>query len=139
PIFLGPVLALQIAWTAPNRNPTPLRLPIAVAGSAAAGAALLWAAVLGPARDDPTLAFPVADYAIAHPPERGRIVTYAGVGSYINWRSPSTPVGLNGRLEQYTPHQLRDNYGVLRAWTGDLAGARRATPAAPRSARGHPA
>ena len=39
------------------------------------------------------------------------------MGSYINWRSPSTPVVLNGWLEQYTPQELRDNYGVLRAGT----------------------
>ncbi len=121
-VFIGPVLALQVAWTAPNRNPTPLRLPVALVGAAAAAAALV-AAILGPARDDPTLGFPVADYAIAHPPQHGRIVTYAGVGSYINWRSPQTRVVLNGWLEQYTPQELRDNYGVLRAWTTDLPGA----------------
>ena len=67
-VFVGPVLALQVAWTAPNRSPGPLRLPVAVAGSVAAAAALAWAVVLGPARDDPSLGFPVADYAIAHPP-----------------------------------------------------------------------
>src|SRR4051812_21455494 len=114
-VFVGPILALQVAWTAPNRNPTPLRGPVALFGAAAAAAALLWAVVLGPARDDPTLGFPVADYAIAHPPKHGRIVTYAGVGSYINWRSPKTPVVLNGWLEHYTPQELVDNYGVLRA------------------------
>ena len=81
--------------------------------------------VLGPARDDPTLSFPVADYAIAHPPAHGRIVTYAGVGSYINWRSPNTPVVINGWLEQYTPQELQDNYRVLRAGTSswDIASA----------------
>jgi hypothetical protein len=125
-IFVGPILALQVAWTAPNRNPTPVRGPVAIFGAAAAAAALVWGLVLGPARDDPTLGFPVADYAIAHPPDKGRIVTYAGVGSYINWRSPSTPVVLNGWLEQYTPQELRDNYGVLRAGQAeDLAGALR--------------
>ena len=125
-VFVGPVLALQVAWTEPNRSPTPLRGPVALIGTAAAAAALLWAAVLGPARDDPTLGFAVADYAIAHPPKRGRIVTYAGVGSYINWRSPKTPVVLNGWLEQYTPQELRDNYRVLRAGTAaDLPGALR--------------
>jgi hypothetical protein len=123
-VFVGPVLALQVAWTAPNRRPTSLRAPVALVGAAAA-AALVIAAVLGPARDDPTLGFPVADYAIAHPPKHGRIVTYAGVGSYINWRSPTTPVVLNGWLEEYTPQELRDNYGVLRAWTRDLPGALR--------------
>ncbi len=124
-VFVGPILALQVAWTAPNRGPTRMRGPVAVFGAAAAVATALWAAVLGPARDDPTLAFPIADYAIAHPPKHGRIVTYAGVGSYINWRSPSTPVVLNGWLEQYTPQELRDNYGVLRDWTADPRGALR--------------
>jgi hypothetical protein len=124
-VFVGPVLALQVAWTAPNRSPGPLRLPVAFAGSVAAAAALAWAVVLGPARDDPTLGFPVADYAIAHPPENGRIVTYAGVGSYINWRSPETPVVLNGWLEHFTPQELRDNYGVLRNGTPDLRAALR--------------
>ncbi len=125
-VFIGPVLALQVAWTAPNRGPTPIRGPVALFGAAAAAATLVWAVFLGPARDDPTLSFPVADYAIAHPPEHGRIVTYAGVGSYINWRSPDTPVVLNGWLEQYTPQELQDNYRVLRAGTAqDLAGALR--------------
>ena len=123
-VFIGPILALQVAWTAPNRRHTSLRGPVALFGSAAAAAALVWAVILGPARDDPTLGFPVADYAIAHPPKHGRIVTYAGVGSYINWRSPNTPVVLNGWLEQYTPEELRDNYRVLRAGQAtDLPGA----------------
>jgi hypothetical protein len=124
-VFVGPVLALQVAWTAPNRSPGPMRFPVAVAGSVAAAAALAWAAVLGPARDDPTLGFPVADYAIAHPPKQGRIVTYAGVGSYINWRSPETRVVLNGWLEHFTPQELRDNYGVLRNGVPDLRAALR--------------
>ena len=124
-IFIGPILALQVAWTAPNRGPAPLRGPVALFGAAAA-AALVWALVLGPASDDPTLGFPVADYAIAHPPKHGRIVTYAGLGSYINWRSPDTPVVLNGWLEQYTPEELSDNYRVLRAGQAtDLRGALR--------------
>jgi hypothetical protein len=122
-VFIGPVLALQVIWTAPNRSPGPMRLPVALAGSVAAAAALVWAAILGPPRDDPTLGFPVADYAIAHPPEKGRIVTYAGVGSYINWRSPQTRVVLNGWLEHFTPQELRDNYGVLRNGAPDLRAA----------------
>jgi hypothetical protein len=122
-VFVGPILALQVAWTAPNRDPGPLRLPVAFIGSAAAAATLIWAVVLGPARDDPTLGFPVAEYAIAHPPTKGRIVTYAGVGSYINWRSPRTPVVINGWLEHFTAQQLRDNYAVLRGDAPDLRGA----------------
>jgi len=124
-VFVGPVLALQVAWTAPNRSPGPLRLPVAFAGSVAAAATLVWAVLLGPPRDDPTLGFPVADYAIAHPPQQGRIVTYAGVGSYINWRSPETHVVLNGWLEHFTPQELRDNYGVLRNGVPDLRAALR--------------
>ncbi|HSD25179.1 MAG TPA: hypothetical protein VLB79_12715 [Solirubrobacterales bacterium] len=124
-VFIGPVLALQVAWTAPNRGPGPMRMPVAIAGSVAAAAALAWAAVLGPPRDDPTLGFPVADYAIAHPPAKGRIVTYAGVGSYINWRSPETRVVLNGWLEHFTPQELNDNYGVLRNGAPDLRAALR--------------
>jgi hypothetical protein len=124
-VFVGPVLALQVAWTAPNRSPGPMRMPVAIAGTVAAAAMLVWAAILGPARDDPTLGFPVADYAIAHPPKHGRIVTYAGVGSYINWRSPETRVVLNGWLEHFTPQELRDNYGVLRARAPDLRAALR--------------
>jgi hypothetical protein len=124
-VFVGPVLALQVAWTAPNRSPGPLRMPVALAGSVAAAAALAWAVVLGPPRDDPSLGLPVADYAIAHPPERGRIVTYAGVGSYINYRSPQTRVVLNGWLEHFTPQELSDNYGVLRNGVPDLRGALR--------------
>jgi hypothetical protein len=122
-VFIGPVLALQVIWTAPNRSPGPMRLPVALAGSVAAAAALVWAAILGPPRDDPTLGFPVADYEIAHPPEKGRIVTYAGLGSYINWRSPQTRVVLNGWLEHFTPQELRDNYGVLRNGAPDLRAA----------------
>jgi hypothetical protein len=129
-VFVGPILALQVAWTAPNRGPTPIRGPVALFGAAAAAAALVWALILGPAKDDPTLGFPVAEYAIAHPPKHGRIVTYAGVGSYINWRSPETPVVLNGWLEQYTPQELQDNYRVLRAGQAtDLPGALRRTHA----------
>ena len=113
--------------------------PAAIFGVAAAAATLLWAVVLGPARDDPTLGFPVADYAIAHPPKHGRIVTYAGVGSYINWRSPSTRVVLNGWLEHYTPQELRDNYGVLRAWSTDLPDALRRIHAGAVITHVHPA
>src|SRR5262245_22440316 len=124
-VFVGPVLALQVAWTAPNSGPGTMRLPVAIAGSVAAAGALVWALILGPARDDPTLGFPVADYAIAHPPKHGRIVTYAGVGSYINWRSPGTRVVLNGWLEHFTPQELSDNYGVLRNGAPDLRAALR--------------
>jgi hypothetical protein len=122
-IFVAPALALQIAWSAPDRAMQTLRLPAAAVGSAAVAATLLWATVLGPARADTYLRSPVVDYAIAHPPKNGRIVTYAGVGSYVLWRSPRTAVALNGWLEHFTPRQLSDTYGVLRGYTPDLLGA----------------
>jgi len=122
-IFIAPALAFQIAWSAPDRAVEVLRWPVALVGSAAAAAVLLWAAVLGPAKADPYLRAPVVDYALAHPPENGRIVTYAGVGSYMLWRSPRTRVALNGWLEHFTPQQLSDTYGVLRGYTPDLLGA----------------
>jgi hypothetical protein len=122
-IFVAPALAFQIAWSAPDRAAETLRLPIATAGSAAAAATLFWATVLGPAQADTYLRSPVVDYALAHPPKNGRIVTYAGVGSYMLWRSPRTAVALNGWLEHFSPQQLSDTYGVLRGYTPDLLGA----------------
>jgi hypothetical protein len=122
-IFVGPALAFQIAWSAPDKAVRALRLPIAAAGSAAAAAIVLWATVLGPAKAGTYLRSPVVDYALAHPPKNGRIVTYAGVGSYMLWRAPRTPVVLNGWLEHFTPQQLSDTYGVLRGYTPDLLGA----------------
>jgi hypothetical protein len=122
-IFVAPALAFQIAWSVPDRAAETLRLPITLAGSAAAAGVLVWAAVLGPAQADPYLRSPVVDYALAHPPKNGRIVTYAGVGSYMLWRSPRTPVVINGWLEHFTPQQLSDTYGVLRGYTPDLLGA----------------
>jgi hypothetical protein len=122
-IFVAPALAFEIAWSAPDRAARALRLPIAISGAAAVGALLLWATVLGPARADTYLRSPVVDYALAHPPKNGRIVTYAGVGSYMLWRSPRTPVAVNGWLEHFTPQQLFDTYGVLRGYTPDLLGA----------------
>ena len=121
-IFVGPALAFQVAWSAPNRAVTArdLRAPIAVAASAALAAVVVWAAVLGPPRAESHLRSPVVDYALAHPPENGRILTYAGVGSYMLWRSPGTPVVLNGWLEHFTRPQLADTYGVLRGWAADV-------------------
>jgi len=119
-IFIGPALAFQIAWSAPDRSVSMIRAPLAVAGSAAVAALLVWATVLGPPKAESHLGSPVVDYALAHPPENGRILTYAGVGSYMLWRSPETPVVLNGWLEHFTRPQLADTYGVLRGWAADV-------------------
>jgi hypothetical protein len=79
--------------------------------------------MLGPTRDDPLLDNPVVDYAIAHPPQHGRILGYAGMGSYILYRSARTPVVVDGWLEHFTPADIRANYGVLNGTARDLKGA----------------
>jgi MFS family permease len=125
-VFVGPALAFVVAWSAPNRNPVHLHVSRAAAGFAALAAIAaitVWATILGPAKDDPHLRSPVVDYALAHPPEHGRILTYAGVGSYILYRSPETPVVLNGWLEHFTADDLRGTYGILRGWIADLPAA----------------
>jgi hypothetical protein len=125
-IFVAPALAFCAAWSAPDRTAGGrLGVPIAVVGSGAVGAALLWAAVLGPPGDDPPLGSPLVDYALAHPPAHGRIATYAGTGSYILWRSPHTAVVINGWLEHFSAQELRDNYRILRARANPTAAVER--------------
>jgi hypothetical protein len=119
-IFVAPALAFQVAWAAPNRTHQRLRAPIALAGTAAIGAMVTWAAVLGPAQAQPQLRAPAVEYAIDHPPTSGRIATYAGTASYMLWREPDTPVAIDGRLEHYTAGQLHDNYIIVRGWHTDL-------------------
>jgi hypothetical protein len=119
-IYIGPALAFQIAWSAPDRSMEMLRAPVAVAGTAAVAAVIVWATILGPPKAASHLGSPVIDYALEHPPENGRILTYAGTGSYMLWRSPDTPVVLNGWLEHFTRPQLADTYGVLRGWAADV-------------------
>jgi len=119
-IFVAPALALQIAWAAPNRPDQGLRAPIALAGSAAVAAVVAWAAVLGPAEAQPQLRAPAVEYAVDHPPEAGRIATYAGTASYMLWREPDTPVAIDGRLEHYSEGQLHDNYAIVRGLQADL-------------------
>jgi hypothetical protein len=120
-VFVGPALAFVVAWSAPNRSSGHGRLPVALAACAAVLAAVVWVAILGPARDDPRLGSPAVSYALAHPPKNGRIVTYAGMGSYILWCSPRTPVALNGWLEHFKPGDLRGTYGLIWGWSGNLA------------------
>jgi hypothetical protein len=120
-IFVAPALALQIAWAAPNRPEQGHRAPIAIAATAAIGAVAAWAAVLGPAQAQPQLRAPAVEYAIDHPPKTGRIVAYAGTGSYMLWRDPDTPVAIDGRLEHYSEGQLHDNYAILRGHQTDLS------------------
>jgi hypothetical protein len=118
-IFVAPALAFQVAWAAPNRGDRRLRVPIAVAGSAAIAALLAWVTVLGPPRDQPHIGSTAVAYAIEHPPLAGKIAVYAGTGSYMLWRDPDTPVLIDGRLEHYTRDQLHSNYILLRGWRAD--------------------
>jgi hypothetical protein len=112
-VFVGPVLALAIASLAPDRR---LRIPLPLIGlvtAASVGVAATWAVAVGPARNEPLLDSRLVEYALHHPPPNGHIATYAGVGSYMLWRSPGAPVVLDGWLEHFTPAELRDTYRVL--------------------------
>jgi hypothetical protein len=114
-IFVAPAVAFQIACSAPDRSGPVRRLPIVIPAVAAVGAVLAYVAVLGPA-DNRAVAYPAVRYALHHPPKHGRIVAYAGATSYILWRSPRTPVVIDGWLEHFLPSELRGNYGILRGW-----------------------
>jgi hypothetical protein len=110
-IFVAPAVALCIAYAAPDRLTAPSRL---VVGLAAAGvaAALIVYGVLG-VPNAHRVGNPAIQYAIDHPPERGRIVAYAGPSSYMLWRAPDTPVVIDGWLEHFTEDELRANFGIL--------------------------
>jgi hypothetical protein len=111
-IFVAPALALQIASSAPDRLAAPGRVVLGLAASAAAGAVLVYAAILGQPNAD-RVGNPAVRYALDHPPERGRIVAYAGPSSYMLWRAPETPVVIDGWLEHFTAAELRANFGIL--------------------------
>jgi hypothetical protein len=64
-------------------------------------------------RNEPTLDARLVDYALRHPPRSGHIATYAGVGSYMLWRSPRAPVELDGWLEHFSAAELRGTYTIL--------------------------
>jgi hypothetical protein len=112
-IFVGPVLALAIALLAPER---PVRVPLPTVGLllfAAGGLVAAWAVAVGPARNEPLLDSRLVGYALRHPPQHGHIATYAGIGSYMLWRSPKAPVELDGWLEHFTAAELQGTYAVL--------------------------
>ncbi len=117
-IFVAPALAVLIACSAPDRATPQPRALVVLAGAAALAAVLTYAAILGPARNDAP-GFAAVRYALRHPPEHGRIAAYAGASSYVLWRSPKTPVVIDGWLEHFRPGELRGNYGILRGWHGD--------------------
>jgi hypothetical protein len=112
-VFIGPVVALAIASLAPDQ---PRRVPLPLLGlvlAASLGAAATWAIAVGPARNEPILDTRLVDYALRHPPPSGHIATYAGVGSYMLWRSPRARVELDGWLEHFSAAELRETYAVL--------------------------
>jgi hypothetical protein len=121
-IFVGPALFFLIAHTRDRTASVPLR-PVLAAGAAAALTLVLWGTVLGPAKGGAYLKQSPADYALRHPPKQGRIAALGGVSSYLLWRSPRTPVLVNGWLEHFSPAALRANYGVVRGrpWAPDPA------------------
>jgi hypothetical protein len=82
------------------------------AGAAAAAVVVVYAAILG-SPDADRVGNPAVQYAIRHPPERGRIVAYAGPSSYVLWRAPETRVAIDGWLEHFTAAELRANFGIL--------------------------
>jgi len=112
-VFIGPALALQIAVSAPDREAVVPRRLIGLAVAAAASAALVWVTTVGPARNEQPLGSTLVNYATEHPPLKGHIASYASVGSYMLWRSPRTPVELDGWLEHFSAAELRGTYAVL--------------------------
>ena len=112
-IFVGPALALQVAVSAPDREAIVPRAVIGLATAASAVAVLIWAATVGPARNETPLGSRLVDYATEHPPREGHIASYASVGSYMLWHAPRTPVELDGWLEDFSPVELRGTYAVV--------------------------
>jgi hypothetical protein len=111
-VFVGPVVALAIFSLAPDR---PLRVPLSLIGlalAASVGVGTTWAIAVGPARNEPILDSRLIDYALHHPPSRGH-AAYAGIGSYMLWRSLRARVELDGWLEHFSAAELRKTYAVL--------------------------
>jgi hypothetical protein len=112
-VFVTPAIALQIACSAPARDRPRPRAVVALAAAGTLFAGLIWVGTLGPARNARPLGSPLVRYAVSHPPREGRIASSAPVGSYMLWRSPRTPVVLDGWLEHFSPSELRGTYSLL--------------------------
>ncbi len=112
-IFIGPALAMQIAILAPDRGLAIPRPVIGLAFAASAAAAIAWVFSVGPARNEQPLGSTLVRYATEHPPREGHIASYAGIGSYMLWRAPHTPVELDGWLEHFSAEELRGTYALL--------------------------
>ena len=110
-IFVAPAVALCIACAAPDRLAAPSRLVVGVAAAGVATAFMIYGLLGVP--NAHRVGNPAIQFAIDHPPERGRIVAYAGPSSYMLWRAPDTPVVIDGWLEHFTEEELRANFGLL--------------------------
>lgn len=110
-IFVAPAIGLLIACSAPVRLAPPPRAVLALTGAAVAAGVVVYG-ILGPPNAD-RVGNPAVQYALDHPLKHGRIVAYAGPSSYILWRSPQTPVVIDGWLEHFTEAELRGNFGIL--------------------------
>jgi hypothetical protein len=124
-VWLGPVafhlvreLGPHASWRVPRR----LALP---AAALAAATLLVWWIGVPPAPTQANLMTAGADYAAAHPPRRGRILTPTGTGSYMLWRHPRTRIVVDGRLERYSGHDLMVAYRLLGGTERSLSHLRR--------------
>lgn len=124
-VWLGPVafylvreLAPAGVWRVPRRVAVPASL-------AAVAALVVWWVGVPPTPSQASMMTAAADYAAAHPPRRGRILTPTGTGSYMLWRHPGTPVVVDGRLERYSAHDLLTTYRLLAGRHGSLRYLRR--------------
>jgi hypothetical protein len=112
-IFIPPAIFFQLARSDFDRPPTRSLIPAALAATAAGTAALVWALVLGPAQEPPYARQQLVRCAIEHPPRYGRIATTSGMSSYLLWRSPKTPVAIDGWLEHFNYTELRGTYELV--------------------------
>jgi hypothetical protein len=112
-VWLGPVAFYLVRELAPAgiwRVPRRVAVPAALAPAAALA---VWWIGVPPAPTQASMMTAGADYAAAHPPAHGRILTPTGTGSYMLWRHPGTPVVVDGRLERYSAHELLTTYRLL--------------------------
>jgi MFS family permease len=116
-IFVAPALAFQLACSARDSLAAPSRLVLGTASTAFVGAFVLYGFLGTP--DSHRVGNPAVQYAIKHPPGRGRIVAYAGPSSYMLWQAPGTPVAIDGWLEHFTEEELRANFGILHGARAD--------------------
>ncbi len=124
-VWLGPLSFYLLHALGPEDHwRLPRRVSLPAAGAATALIAL-WETSIGPTPTEPKLIVEAADYAVRHPPPRGRILSLSGTGSYLLWRGPSMRVAVDGRLELYdrreivASYRVHDGYGdfgYLRRW-----------------------